>query len=69
MENNRSKKMGRGGMGLAAGCFFGVSKEETWHIFGNFVFAVMPFELQLWHLNCSCDIAFAVLPFVSIIPT
>jgi hypothetical protein len=36
-----------GGVGLVAGCFFGVSEEETWHIFGNFVFAVIPFELPL----------------------
>jgi hypothetical protein len=44
-----------GGAGLAAGCFW--CEEETWHIFGNFVFAVMPFELQLRHFICSCDIA------------
>jgi hypothetical protein len=34
-----------GEAGLAAGCFW--CDEEKWHIFGNFVFAVMPFELQL----------------------
>ncbi len=59
MENNRSKKMGRGGVGpmvgpAVAGCFFGVSKKETWHIFGNFF-------SQLCHLNCSCNIWIAVV--------